>query len=130
MHRIFRTLLLWLLVMAIPIQGFSAATMLSCKSLHTSPWAKIHAASSHVHHDDMHQLAGNTSDTSHDASTQLEKSDPASCSVCAACCIGAAVIPSSMAWTVVHNHSEQVLISPPMLATGHTPAGPERPPRA
>ena len=139
---------MWLLVMTIPIQGFAAATMLSCESLHATPWAKTHAASTHVHHDDMHhihhhdmvdthQLASGASDTSHDASAHLEKPEPSSCSTCAACCIGAAVIPSSMAWTVVHNNSEQILInseqiliSPPMLATGHIPAGPERPPRA
>jgi hypothetical protein len=125
MNRAFRTFMLWLLVMAIPVQGFAAATMSSCGSFHAAPWAASHEdASKHRH---MHHHEADAHDDH--ASPGHGKLATSSCSDCAACCIGTAVLPSVLAWAPFHGRSEPVIVAPPSFAACHIPATPERPPR-
>jgi hypothetical protein len=146
MFRAVKTLLIWLLLAALPVQGFAAAAMMSCRPIQHAAFntdagmratkyahddMATHAHHHHVdhapetstaehgkiaHHDENHHSHGK-----HDAST--------SCSVCAVCCIGAAPLPFGLNWTFVRNKSEPVLVSPPQFVTGFIPAALERPPR-
>src|SRR5437879_5124973 len=105
MNRVLKTLLLWLLIATLPIQGFAAA-MMSCgpnhhESLSTAIMADEHhhdAKAAHRHlHDDaaMSPVAdGASSDFLTNKSPGTHKHKSASCSACAACCVGATAPPS------------------------------------
>jgi hypothetical protein len=148
MRRAFKTLLLWLLLLALPVQGFAAAMMTSC---HANPrsgsmtMAAVHLHDSqtmhdgyHDHHQGHHHHSSTAADShnshnshsTHDTPHPHDKHDAsASCSACAACCIGAAPLPANLNWAFLHNNSEQVFASPSPFMTGFIPAGIERPPR-
>ncbi len=82
MARLLRWTLAWLLAVALPLQGVSAATMLACGTVphaHSTPAAHPEAhAHGHGH--------GDVSSKPHPATGHA-------CSVCASCCVGAAVPP-------------------------------------
>jgi hypothetical protein len=141
MNRIFKIWLLWLLIMAIPVQGLAAAAMLSCGSAHAASPQAAHVhighsqsdAMDHHHHHDT-ASSGHASDEVMDApaghgSSGQHKHTISSCSACAACCLGAAVIPSGLALIPIYTSVELVAVSPSQFVTGHIPAGLERPPR-
>jgi hypothetical protein len=135
MPRSIKTFLLWLLLAALPVQGIAAAAMMSCRSGHESLEVSEPAVAHH-HHDmavPAHDAVAHNDGAhhSHHAHHGHDKHGATtSCSSCAACCVGAAAIPSGLAWTFVHNKSEPVIVSPSPFMTGHIPVGLERPPRA
>lgn len=104
MWRVFRIAVMWLLAVAIPVQGVAAASMLGCGPAHRT---EAVAASSHQqdgqHHtghaadlgDSEQQAADDTATPQPTASAhqQLAKDK---CSACAACCVSAA-LPSAVA---------------------------------
>ncbi len=133
MHTKFRTALLWLLFLLLPLQGFATSAMLFCKSMHhpeitmqtSNPNACDHIEHQHIQHA-QHAL----SDTNSDHSPHHQShNDTTNCSACTSCCVGTALIlsfdrtvssvspgPHSIAFLTIH-------------FVGHIPAGPERPPR-
>jgi hypothetical protein len=116
-----RTLLAWLLMLAIPVQGFAATAMLLCASGHQS---KAHAAaqsnhaqhqashgSAHAGHDQAHSThagagasihagagasihadAGATIHADAGATSHAHAPDKGKCSACASCCVGTALV--------------------------------------
>lgn len=80
-----RHVLMWMLLFALPLQGYAAATLLGCGPNHhpvsatAMSEAAPAAAAAHVH--------------LHDAAVDDPHADPvvSTCSVCAACCVGAAL---------------------------------------
>jgi hypothetical protein len=144
MNRTFKTLLLWLLMAVLPVQGLAAAIKASCGPAHhtslpvVSMVAQHHhdsdAAHGHHHDDATGQSAASTADdTSSDALATASDSSSISkssyCSACAACCIGAVAPPTVLIWTPARGSSESVVLSPMPLVTGYIPSGLERPPR-
>jgi hypothetical protein len=142
MIRILKTLLLWLLIAALPVQGMAAVMKASCGPAHHGAMPTVttvnehhhdqHASHEHEHHD--HAIAHSDSTASGSAMTTDQSSaghqhENSSCSACAACCAGAVAPPSALLLAPVHGSSEAVLISPAPLVTGHIPDGLERPPR-
>ncbi|HUG24125.1 hypothetical protein [Piscinibacter sp.] len=143
MRNVIRLALLWLVAMALPLQGAAAATMLHCAPAHhrdaMSAAHDHHHGAAYQRHDHAHHGPLSTGEhTAHD--TQTAEDDAAtsahgpdalnkvSCSACAACSSGIA-LPAT-----------PVLLSPPALVHGASPApsfdaavfltdGPERPPR-
>ena len=104
MHSRFRSALLWLLLLALPLQVFAAASMVHCGASHhrmmqaASPAvgdAQGHAMHAHHHEmatvDPMH--SNGAGDAEHGASSvhDLDKLSKFKCSACAACCTGAAM---------------------------------------
>jgi hypothetical protein len=142
MNRILKTLLLWLLIVALPSQGAAAAITASCKSVSSNtPSAVLHTAIPHsviaLHH--SHQ-DGNA--VAHPAAPDdvsgFASGDPpeprhlhegGSCSACAACCVGASAPPSQTALSAVSGHMSLAIRLPATAFSGFIPAGPERPPR-
>ena len=120
--------LVWLLMVAIPVQGIAAAAMTHCGSHHHSGAGATqvdHPAAGHgdtVGHAADHEAVLDT-----DASG-LEHDGYAKCSACAACCLGVGfpstavarlpVLPSVAAYCGIFASSLEVVIT-----------GPERPPR-
>jgi hypothetical protein len=142
MNRVFKTLLLWLLIAVLPVQGFAAAMKASCGpgrhgSLPISITTDEHhhdGAAAHAHHHDadMHSVSDSSppeSSVTADNSSDTHKHKSSYCSACAACCAGAVAPPSALHRTPVHGSSELVLASPAPLVTGYIPGGLERPPR-
>ena len=120
-----RWLMLWILLLALPVQGFAAATMVNCAGAHEQmAHGTDHLYGAHAAH------AAHAADSQHGehADHQLGKLAKFKCSACASWCIGAALRPAPLA----------VLSPAPMLAPdafvlasriGFVTDGPDRPPR-
>jgi hypothetical protein len=135
-----RTLLVWLIVLALPVQGASAATMAFCGPAHhgggQARTAVTASGSEHSHHSVAVAAnglkAGMAAEAafSDDASSMLKASQAAKqkCSVCASCCsLGAIlttvpVVPATEAAPTVFT-----TVVPTVDAFASD--GPDRPPR-
>ena len=105
MNRRFQSVLVWLVLLALPLQGLAAATMINCGPNHhrmlaasvaASTESRDHAMRGHHPHEtgaagDQHANA--IGDDEHGASSvhHLDKLMKFKCSACAACCMGAAL---------------------------------------
>lgn len=139
MNRALKTLLLWLLIAALPLQGLAAVIQASCGPAHHDG-SKISALTNQYHHDSemapdhhgaaaTHHYASELPATS-DHTSAPEKHQSSVCSACAACCVGAvALISPPSIFIPAHTSSELVVISTSPLVTGFIPAGLERPPK-
>ncbi|MET3137213.1 hypothetical protein AAKU61_001567 [Undibacterium sp. GrIS 1.2] len=139
-----RLFLLWILIIAIPLQGFAAASMLMCGSQHhmnPSHPMQQHASPSNqrVMHDEMHHdmlsdqvnntvsnAASNNSHSHHSSDTNLSVKHK--CSACAACCVGAVILSDAIKPQVNAAASECIAFQT-ISHVGFITNGPERPPR-
>lgn len=123
--RLFRLLLAWMLMAALPLQGFAAASMVLCGAAGASAPQVAHAHDGghamHAHHQPPEQAADTAADGLQSATH--------ACSICATCC-NAAALPAVP-------HASPVLA--PAHAFAHERAGSlierpssviERPPRS
>jgi hypothetical protein len=90
--------MLWLVLLAVPFQGFAAAAMLPCAP---ASGQSHHAAMTHAGHDmrAMHDHAmmqdhHGVAQHSHDSTKTHGHDADGKCASCAACCIGAAMAPA------------------------------------
>lgn len=111
----FRTALMWLLLVALPLQGFAAATMLHCGPNHhrllgaaaaPANEAHHHAAGGHHRHatvgtDGHHGTVGDDSAKDLSSVQHLDNLAKFKCSACAACCMGAALPTAAHAMACV-----------------------------
>jgi hypothetical protein len=115
-NSLFRSLILWLALLAVPFQGFAAAAMLPC-----APAAGAHAMqmTAGAHHG--HAASDSGAGHGHHAG--------AKCGTCAACCIGAAMASApALAVASIAPQSVSIPFYAGHLPTVH-PTLPERPPR-
>lgn len=140
--RLLSSFLLWLVMLAIPVQGFAAASMLYCgmgaehhaMQAQTMP-ESAHMAQSTVHMDHSGGVDDETSmavnlqvDQPHHMSAKLPDATH-KCGICAACCnlIGIAEAPSLMAFAI----SPPAQYSEPLAPSYAAPSRLlERPPRS
>jgi hypothetical protein len=140
MARFVRTLLIWLMVLAIPAQGLAAATRAFCgPNYHSGGSARAEASetvSSHSHHGaapSVHEsdssgataeaIAGEAPDTSKSGSGTKQK-----CSACASCCsVGA--IPTSWPHVPATDAAPTVFTAVVPTVDAFAAGGPDRPPR-
>ena len=124
-----RTTLVWLMVLATPMQGYAAATMLYCGPGHhsaaTKPETAGHAGSAALHHADH---AGYAEPAQISATDLLDQTAKMKCSVCASC--SAAVIVSSVVVIPVFTAASAPLIAVPDAPISFITDGPSRPPRS
>jgi hypothetical protein len=134
---VLKSLIVWVMLLALPFQGFASATMLLCAPLPVV--AAEHAGAGH--HGARHEQSAAQAGHDHQAmmaATGAMSDDVAStehhadgkCGSCSACGIGAALAPShSFGLTVQVPHSELIPFD-----FGHVPrvdlALPERPPQS
>lgn len=139
---IFRSTVMWLLLLALPLQGFAAATMLNCGPNHHQMWEASIAtpALSHEHSgagDHHHPMASAVPDQTSASGApgddgspvqQLTQLSKFKCSACAACCMGAALPATALTF-----QSPPPATAPDfsVLAShvGFLTDGPDRPPR-
>ena len=145
MNRFVRCVVMWLLVLALPVQGFAAATMLLCEAGHHGSTQLIDVAHDHGSH--MHEAAhdGDAMDGSggdHQASEAVSSRDgpaftpmsakhgkvTAKCGTCASCCT-VAFLPT----TVIAFIAPAPKLAHPVVElttrVGFFTDGPDRPPR-
>ncbi|WP_156923841.1 hypothetical protein [Massilia alkalitolerans] len=137
MNRLLTTLLVWLLMAALPLHAVAASVSMSCAPVQQHTGAAqltdhgSHAAADdpHAHHG-MHAMdsAGTAADGD-SSDTKTGKLSHSSCSACSAFCIGAVAPPSSSLSVPSFDGSEAVVAAPADLVAGFIPDGPQRPPR-
>lgn len=138
MNRFLKTLLLWLLLAALPFQGIAAAMQTACGPMEENGSAGRTMPVQFHHHDgetvDMAHADVADSDTVMKSPSSSDKSSDtqhthSTCSVCASCCVGAVAPPSTLNLTPTYSDSLPVAIHPTPLVTGIVPGGLERPPK-
>jgi hypothetical protein len=135
-----RTLLIWLLVLALPAQGAMAASMAWCGPNHhasaSSATALLVDQTAHEHHehaphDAAHAVEGQAGEAVSGGSATpqpLAQGDMQKCSVCASCC-SAAVIHSAEANLPGAEPGATVFATLVPAVEPFAADGPDRPPR-
>lgn len=136
--RRFRTALVWLLLLAVPLQGFAASAMLFCGIAHGGAASQLSHEHPALNGGDGHAHAGDRhghgvlldADGTIDANPDSPLSDlhDGACSACASCCSGAALLLSSVNVVSPFGHDAPVLASN-CAEPGQNSPGPDRPPR-
>ena len=157
MRRAVRAFFVWVMVVAMPLQGMAASAMGSCGPSHArmmqglmagAPLAASHEAAAaghgafasdhgaHLHATPAHAVgdepcAGTHTGSRADAdglSGQVPHHGDFSCSACAACC-PALALPASLVLPEPSGPEPLVQVAPIEPVASHQPDGPERPPR-
>jgi hypothetical protein len=122
-NTLLRSLIVWLLLLAVPYQGMAAAAMLACAP---AP-AKLAQQAEKAQHPPCHEAAAPDADT--DQKPPAPHGKPGKCASCAACPIGTAVLPARL--LALAAHAPATATAP--AAAGYLPSvhldQPERPPR-
>jgi len=120
-----RSLIVWLLLLAVPLQGMAAVAMGACLPQHGVPvqvMSETHSATP-----PCHEAVMATAASEHEQPAPHHKAGK--CGTCSACGIGSAVLPTFLPQLAAH--APAAAASP--AATRHLPsvhlAQPERPPR-
>lgn len=146
MNRFIRIALLYLLALALPVQGWATATQSVCApAMHQAGMQITHvetaAAASHDHHQmhASHEQAEQAkvpaemqaaSDAQHDhAAKHAGNHGNATCSACAACYIGMALLPAMPDFVAPPYGSSAAVAATSSFFPGHIPDGIKRPPR-
>lgn len=137
MSRVLKTLMLWLLVLAIPTQGIAAAASASCGPSHHASGVTLRvgelverdaAAASQRH------FSGQLDSIIHDVDSDPEAEqslhdDHAKCAACNTCCLGALLPPPDTRWNPAPAGSG-FAVAFDSVPSVYTPPGPERTPRS
>ena len=112
MRKLLKPFVLWLLLIAVPFQGYAAATMMCCGSAHAKDvehkaqepamQGNIHSHLSGMDHDHHEGVvaAGSTGAPESDSGAHHHAGDSSKrvafkCGACASCCVGAAIVQTS-----------------------------------
>lgn len=132
MTRVWRLILICLLGIALPVQGFAAYSMVACGPAHHSA-ALAQAQEAHHHgavvsgHDSEHAKVMSTADPSQESS-HASPAKANKCSVCASCCSATALPSLSVMLTSLVVMEEFATLEPGSVAVC-SGEGLERPPR-
>jgi len=127
--------LLWLLALAIPVQGFAAAVQMSCapapQTHQIQAAADQHLTDSHHVGHDMHMtitVATDASPATDHPQPHQHKTSSASCSSCSVCTIGA-ILPLALDRLINLPVAADIHVAVTQHGfVGFTPENPERPP--
>ena len=110
MRKLLKPFVFWLLLIAVPFQGYAAATMMCCGSAHSkgvghsaqksSMQGSMHSHLSVIDHDEGTVAAGLTSVADSDSGAHHHDGDSHKriafkCGACASCCVSAAIVQTS-----------------------------------
>jgi hypothetical protein len=116
-----RILFVWLVLLAVPLQGFAAAAAFGCA--HGAPAHGMQA------HETMRQPAMQHGHACHQHHAAKADAHDGKCGNCAACCAGAAIAPPVMSVAGLATESSHYLIADAGPVPSADPDHPERPPR-
>ena len=129
-------LVIWILVFALPMQGFAAASMMNCEKSHSHAWSltEAHNHSLHSEHDEAKNLDATHEhilDTTFSHDTHHSSSSKHACTHCGGvCCSSTAIVTSSLN---ANPHFDGIKVNLAYSApqfTSFISAGIERPPRS
>ena len=120
-----RSLLLWLLVLAVPAQGMAAAAMVFCGPNHHAGGGQ----GTQHHHADAQAGQESPAADADAAPRKLVHADPHKCSACASCCSAAAILNSAPVVPAPEVSSTEFVAVVPTVDP-FVAGGPDRPPRA
>lgn len=131
-----RLILAWLLMAAVPLQGWAAATMLFCGPMQPAVHAHAHEATAQAHHhavDADHHQGTHAAPDAHDdgapGHSQATGDESHTCSACAACSHGTALAQSQLPAAVFDLPRAE--LAEPLVAIAALPTPvPDKPPRA
>jgi hypothetical protein len=137
-----RSLLIWLMVLALPIQAVAAAGMQHCGAAHRLmqvAWTgavapdihdPVHEATPHQHADTDTSLDAEigAGDLSDEGPSATALSDNFTCSACANCC-SAVALPAGLVRLPAPSIEAHAAVLPATEVVSFTPGGIERPPR-
>ena len=136
MNRSLKTLLLWLLLAALPFQGIAAVMKTACGQ--TEPNGSTGMAismQSHHHHDETMHMA-HAAAVDDDTAAKPSPDNPSdakhshtACSACASCCVGAVAPPCATDAISSCRGSLPAVASQPLPLASVVPGGLERPPK-
>ncbi len=147
MSRMLRITLMWLMALAVPVQGYAAVAMFSCAPGHRAMLvmpAQTASSGAHMQQTPQHShqvMAGAHIDQHHDEAAhaghahKVASHDAAgeagngSCTPCASCCVVAALPATALEFQPVPQVDVFVLVAPRDVAFFVT-EGLERPPRS
>jgi hypothetical protein len=136
----FRALLIWLLVLALPAQGAIAATLVFCgPNHHGSAGTAVTAHDAQAqHHDHSHTAqthdhsadgaAGDTASAESAAPETFGQAGTKKCSACASCCSAATICSTVPGLPILEPGSTVFAAVVPVIAA-FVADGPDRPPR-
>lgn len=138
MNRFLKTLLLWLMLVALPFQGIAATMQTVCApaggngsagmpdsaQVHHHDDAAMHTAHAGAGHHDASIKPANSPDNTHDGEHQH-----GACSVCANCCVGALALLSKAGPDSACRAALPVTAAPLPWLASVVPSGLERPPK-
>ena len=122
MPRALRCVLTWLLLLALPLHGYAASTMVLCAAGHHRSTASADGGHDPAAHAAAHHAAG------HDNQAAKPASVDAKCSACAACCT-AVYLPTNVIDFTAPAPGPVRAVPEPTTLVGFVTDGPERPPR-
>ena len=131
MNKFNRLILLCLLMLAIPLQGLAAASMMLCATEHHQNVnaQSTQGAQGNEHTHDSHVQSHDADDHSSDAVTTHQHTSKDKCSNCSACCVGAVMLTSTFSSPISPPASEKIeMVFSSHI--GHISDSLERPPRA
>lgn len=143
MNRLLTTLLVWLLMAALPLHAVAASINMSCApvpsqalatpvaehAMHGLPDSAQEHANPHAHHGEHAASAADAASDNDGAHAKAGKLKHSSCSACSAFCAGAVAPPSFSLPLPAFDGSDAVLVAHADLVAGFIPDGLRRPPR-
>ncbi|HWU97559.1 MAG TPA: hypothetical protein VN114_03525 [Oxalicibacterium sp.] len=133
MNRLVKTALLWLLALALPVQGWAAATQLSCAPvIHQVTQAGDIAmhASHHMTEGEGHSMQAEDAHSHASTNSPVSRHVDMKCSACAACNVGMTALPSVHDWPLLPVGSIPAVAAPAATFLAYIPDGIKRPPRS
>ena len=137
MNKLIKLLAVWILVIALPMQGLAAATMMSCEQSHSheaKSLAEGHNHAMHSGHDEgvshettAHESVADNHATHHSSSTKHACSN---CGTCTVCCSSTAIVATSLTLPLQFDSNKANLAYSASQFTSFISAGIERPPRS
>jgi hypothetical protein len=133
-----KKIFLWLVIAALPLQGFASVVASTCGPDHELMVAAGGAVdrSDAGGNGDHHHVGSGHPDvkltSAHAGSTQSDHEHhhkTSFCGTCGACCAGAFALSSTIVWAPSEAQFKADIIAPAPLVTGFIPGGLERPPR-
>ena len=136
MRKLIKLFAIWLIAIAIPVQGFASIAMMNCEQSSSHQSKSVAAAAGHDHdHHSGHDISSHHSndavDSDNHTAQKIDKTKHscAHCVKCASCCLGFTFQTTSSSPIRQLNAAKVTFSDNTLIFTGFIPSGLERPPR-
>ncbi|WP_147073979.1 hypothetical protein [Sulfuriferula plumbiphila] len=128
MKILFKTIVVWLLLLSAPVQGFAAAAMMCC--VPTQQQMTMMPADHAGHEMPRHPAAASMDHADCCMSTGGSHANAGTCSSCLAGCVGVVIAPPVIAVSAMPVYGSEAIPFRPRVFRSFVSATPERPPQS